>query len=524
MSFLSKGILSVYPCWALVILFTAHLCCMVPVSVRAQEAMGIVNGNWTGVNRIAMNPANAALGRHSVSINLLSGDLFANSNYIFIHKKDYGFLKLFSVNTNDPAYLYVYDYPEFAWKDSVHYYDYFKDDAKRSFYGNARLMGPSFSVMFGDNTISFLTAFRNNFSAEKVPPDVANFGFRGLDFYPQHHISYNDGYFPFAMLSWIELGAGYARTFQINPENTISAGITLKYLLGTAGAYGTVSDINYMVPYQDTLIVNSMNATFGLAVPLDLATNQFSLSPLVKGKGFSGDIGITWQRLEEGRSGASSRLSGKNSDEGSYLFRAGISMLDAGYIKFNRSVQVHKFNDVSNRIWPGLINFHPAGIQQFFRSASYNLLGDSLASLSDQTSFTIWLPSAASIQFDYNFRNNIYVNATYVQGFRLGRPAVRRETLLAVTPRYETPEWEVNLPLSIVDFKQPAIGLAIRIYSLVIGTEKLGTFLHLTDVKGIDVYFALGINLDTEKNTSGKRHSSPKGCESIREYKRYQVH
>jgi hypothetical protein len=213
-----------------------------------------------------------------------------------------------------------------------------------------------------------------------------------------------------------------------------------------------------------------------------------------------------------------------NSDAGKddYRFRAGISMVDAGQIKFTQSVQVNKFSNVTNRIWPGLIGFHATSIQQFFRSASFNMLGDSLASLTDQSYFRIWLPTALSAQFDYNFGNGLFVNATYIQGIPLGKPAVRRETMLAVTPRYETRIWEVNLPLSLLDFKHPAIGLAVRIYSLVIGTEKLGTLVNLTDIRGIDLYFSLGINLNP-KTGIGKQ-SKGNGCESIREYKRYQLH
>ena len=436
---------------------------------------------------------------------------------------------MFKADVNDPQYMYLYYYPENTFTDTVHYYDYYKNSSLKNLYFNGRIAGPSLLFKTGDHAISFITAFRNNFSGSLIPYNVANFGFRGLDFVPQQDITYEEGYFDVAMLSWIELGAGYTYTFYNDDMNRLSAGITLKYLLGTAASYSTFKNITYRVPYQDTLIVYDMNATIGMALPVNYATNQFSSDPLVKGKGFSGDIGFTYQR-QMGQPSKSSLFSARENEwEEDYLLRAGISLLDVGQIRFNRNVQVQKFDNVTNRVWPGLIDYQATSIQQFFRSASYNMLGDSLASLTDQTDFRIWLPTALSAQFDYNFGNGLYANATYVQGIRLGHPGVRRETLLAVTPRYETPDWEVNLPLSIVDFKHPAIGLAVRIFSLVIGTEKLGTFMHLTDVRGIDLYFSLGINLKSKKDsgTSSKGLYSkgrPKGCESIMEYKRYQVH
>jgi len=468
---------------------------------------------------------NAASSRNAISLNLLAGDLFINSDYFYVHKKDYGFFKLFKVNINDPQYRYLYSYPEFTFTDTVQYYDYFKNNAPKNFYFNTRVAGPFLLFRSGDHAIAVISAFRTYISGSHIPYDVANFGFQGLDFVPQHHVNYNEKKFDVAMLSWIELGAGYTYTFYNDGLNRLSAGITLKYLLGISAVYGNVKNISYMVPNQDTLIVYDMNTTIGLASPVDYTSGKLSLAPLIKGNGFSGDIGITYQKLT-GRSVKSSIFSAKeNTGEDDYQFRAGISLLDIGWIKFTKSVQVHNFNNVTNRIWPGLIGYHATSIQQFLRSTSYNMLGDSLASLTGQTYFNMWLPSALSAQFDYNFGDGLYVNATYVQGIRLGSPGVIRETLLAVTPRYETPDWEVNLPISIVDFRHPAIGLAVRIFSLVIGTDKLGTFFHLTDVRGIDLYFSLGINLNPKpgKGTSSKGRNGS-GCESIREYKRYQVH
>jgi hypothetical protein len=375
-----------------------------------------------------------------------------------------------------------------------------------------------------------MTAFRNNFSGSVIPFNVMNYAYRGLDYEPQHHITYDEKAFDLAMLSWIELGAGYSYIFINDGVNKLSAGVTLKYLLGTGALYGTVKNITYMVPYQDTLIAYDMNTDIGLSIPVDYATNDFNIDPLVRGRGFAADIGFVYQRMTERplRSGPLSES--ENPWEENYQFRAGISLLDIGRIKFTENAQVHKFENVTNRIWPGLIDYEATSIQQFLRSASYNFLGDSLASLSGQTSFRMWLPTALSAQFDYNFGNGIYASATYVQGIRLGKPGVRRETLIAVAPRYETPLWEVNLPISLVDFRNPAIGLSLRIYSLVIGTEKLGTFMHLTNVKGMDLYFSLSINLTPkrEKVTGGVtkgRYSGGRGrgCESIREYKRFQI-
>lgn len=492
-------------------------------NVNAQEMLGIVNSNYTGTNNLLINPANAAASRYQVSINLLAGHMFFNSNYLYIHKKDFGFFKLFSVNMDDPAYMYIYDYPEYNYKDTVHYIDYLKNTVKRGFYGNLRFAGPSVTFRQGNHAFSLVTGFRNNFSIEKMPNDAANFIFRGQDFAPQHNITYEDSYFAMAVLSWIELGLGYANTFYTDGGQEFSAGITLKGLLGTGGAYGIVNNATYMVPNTDSIYFYRMNASIGLALPMNYATNEVVSDPLIRGYGFSADAGVSY--CLKGSTLLPPSSFGKNDSdhEDDYLLKAGISILDMGWINFNKEVQVHEFQDVDNRLWSGLRSFHANSIQHFLRSASQNLLGDSLASLTTQTRFSMFLPSAASVQVDYNFGSNIFLNATLFQGIRLGKRSVRRPSLLAVTPRYETPIFAVSLPVTLYDFREPAIGLAFRIYSLVVGTEKLGTFLTLTDVEGMDVYFSLGINLNPKKSDWKYKSSRSTPCESYENYNRYRV-
>jgi hypothetical protein len=491
---------------------------------NAQEMLGIVNGNYSGVNGSVLNPAGMGHSRQFLNVNLLGGDFYINSNYLYIHRQDYNFFGLFSVDINDPRYTYIYQYPEFQFIDTLHYLDYKKNTSLKRIFSSARILGPSLMVHYGNHAFSLITGFRNNISVDKMTYNTANFIFRGMDFAPQHNITYTEGPYQICFLSWIELGLGYAYTFLSDQNRDITAGVTFKGLLGTGAAYSELRNVTYHVPNSDTIVFEKLDCTFGLALPMDYAGgNSFSMDPLIKGTGWSIDFGINWmQKGGSAIASAAERGEGAATDE-NYRFRVGLSVLDLGKISFGKNVEVHEFNDVANRLWPGLRDFHATSIRHFLRSASYNLLGDSLSSLTAKTDFSIWLPTAVSLQIDYNFGFNIYANATFVQGVKMGNPGVRRATLLAVTPRYEKRIWEVNLPLSLVDFRDPQIGLAFRIYSFTIGTEKLGTFFNLTDVRGMDVYFALGFNLSSgDKDWKFKRSKSGP-CDSYENYDRYRV-
>ena len=484
---------------------------------RSQEMLGIMNSNFTGVNNSIINPANTVTSDQTININLLAGDFFISSNYIFIHKKDYDFLKIFRVNIMDPQYLYIYEYPKVNYSDSVYYYDYYKNSRPKNIYLNARIVGPSVMYHKGKHAFSFITGLRNNTSVVKLPYDLANFIYRGQQFRTQQNNTYTDGQIRFTALSWAEIGLGYAYTIRRDHDYELNAGITIKALLGLGAAYGVINNLTYMIPNVDSLYVNDMNGTIGFSMPFNAANNTAAIDPLIKGTGIGFDFGISYLKLNQKTDRGQKSSIWLQGTQQNYLYKVGISLIDVGKINFNKLVQVHEFNNVNNALWSGLRTFAPTNFEQILRSASYNLLGDSSASLSSKTRISICLPTAASFQFDYNFGDNLFVNATFVQGMRLGQISVRRPALIALTPRYETRYWEVNLPISFYDFRDPQLGIAIRIFSLVIGTEKLGTFLNLTDVNGMDVYFSLGFNIvPKEKSPSGK-------CDSYEDYKRYRI-
>jgi hypothetical protein len=52
------------------------------------------------------------------------------------------------------------------------------------------------------------------------------------------------------------------------------------------------------------------------------------------------------------------------------------------------------------------------------------------------------------------------------------------------------------MPVSWFNYQQLRLGLALRIYSVTIGTEKLGTLLGFGKLDGLDAYFDFKINLE----------------------------
>ena len=76
---------------------------------------------------------------------------------------------------------------------------------------------------------------------------------------------------------------------------------------------------------------------------------------------------------------------------------------------------------------------------------------------------------------------------------------------MAIIPRYETKYFELSVPISLYDYNYPRVGIAARFYFITIGTERLGTYLGLSDMNGMDIYASIkiGINKGSCKERCG---------------------
>ncbi len=71
---------------------------------------------------------------------------------------------------------------------------------------------------------------------------------------------------------------------------------------------------------------------------------------------------------------------------------------------------------------------------------------------------------------------------------------IRRSSLFAIIPRYETDRFELSTPLSLHDFNELRLGLSARYGFFTLGTDKLGAFLGLNNFDGFDFYMMVKIN------------------------------
>lgn len=470
------------------------------LSSWSQDMLGTSLGNYSGTNGIQLNPSIMNSSKAWLDVNILSGDQFLENNYLYMSRKDYRFNNFFQRGYEIPMHPENYGTEDrmFYWSNSTNSKDAFV---------NSRINGPGAMLLYGKHAFALTTALRSVFSVRNLPYDIANFSYLGLNYRPQHNINYRENKpFRSASMVWGEIGLSYSYEVYQRNYTKIDAGISVRRLFGYTGAYSYVTNMDYIVPDDSTIIVNNINAELGYALPLEYNTKATMYNgSMIKGGGFGFDIGITYTRLKRLHQNTYFTQFCSQPYE-AYDYRIGVALIDVGAIRFRENALAARVDNGSS-YWEDVRNFDYTTIEDLVDTTSFRFFGNDSAIYVDN-SFMLWLPTAISVQGDYHIHRNWFVNGSLIMGIPLAHASLVRPAIVSVTPRYETSWFEVNVPVSLYDWYLPRMGLSLRAWFLTVGTEKLGQFFNFRDFTGMDVYFS--VNFFLEKGSC--RNSRQKGC------------
>jgi len=339
---------------------------------------------------------------------------------------------------------------------------FYQTDKTDNAFANFRLNGPEVMINAGKSAFALVDAVRTSISyrTTEMNSTVGN-----NENYQSMHV---------AGLAWGEIGLSYAYQFYRAEKSIWSGGLTLKYLSGAGGAYFTNDNTGY---------------TFNSSIPSDLSNSGLSGSGgMGAGHGMGMDIGITYEKKTRQVSlNTYTKLSQQKFQDYDYKF--GISLIDVGYIRFSKNVNGSSFNQSVT-----------GSSQMVIDSNKYDVIADtgkgSSSSSLSKNSFSMYLPAAICLQFDYHYYKNWYFNGTFVQCLNLSDEFVRRPTMLAFTPRFEKRWFEASLPLSVSDMKYFRLGLAVRFWSFTIGSDNLLGSAGVGSNAGFDLYTSIKITFD----------------------------
>jgi len=452
--------------------------------LKSQEMPALSFSNYSGISGKNVNPAFLTGSKVYLDVNILGAGVFLENNFAYVPHDTanlWAYLKGDSIPTNFGPYGYN------------NFYTYYPDKQNYNFASVISVMGPSAMVEYGKQAIGVGVSFRNYQSSSQFPGKILRSLYIGES--DTNNLNKTTGYknFGFTSLTWAELNLDYAYDFYERYGNKFTVGVELKMLFGVEGAYGVVNNLVFSTLDSGRIRIDTLDAEAGLSFPVNYNNStKADFNPWAKGRGVGANIGFLYTRNKnvvsiKGEKG----LCAKPYED--YRYKIGISILDLGRIRFNRNTQLHQY------ILGGVIrDTYPLSdlstVNSTFQSLSDRLYGNPNASLKD-TIITMSLPTALSVQMDYHFKKNFYLSGLWIHPLRFQSKSLRRPAQLAVIPRFETRMLGVSLPFSWCDYQQARLGLALRIYTITIGTDKLGTWMGMRDLTGMDFYFNIKFNL-----------------------------
>lgn len=409
---------------------------------------------------------------------------------------------------NDFAYIYAKDYKNLLKGDGLSRYYV---NGKRYNVGFVINKDPKYvyenldfnviSLMYnpkGKRAYGFFVNNRVYTYGKRIPweiPEAAMVSIEDGDYIGKNYKSENA---KIGMMAWSEIGFSYAMTVYDRYSDKFDVGITLKGLLGYAGVALNLNEVDKDIVDKNVSVIHKLDMTAAMAGPIDYDAQfsdgqLFNRNSLTNGLGLGFDLGVTYiNKKDEKEHGEVKRSC--TSPKILYNWRLGVSLLDVGAIRFNKNAKVYGYFSETDKDFDisrleGVENFDS------MMDTLNSMLYENPAEAVDGKEFMLGLPTALSLQFDYNLWKGFYLNSTWIQPLRFWKYSVTRPAMLTVSPRYESLLLDVSLPVSLYNYERIMIGAEMRLAFLTLGTQNIFNFIGIGKSYGLDVYVAIKFNL-----------------------------
>ncbi len=460
-------------------------------SASAQNYLGITTQANGGLYSVYQNPAFLADNRYPIRLQLLSGGVHLDNNYVR-YAAPFSILDLLQKKNDRP--LDPYDLEEI------------RNGKPKNGTLAGELRGPAVSFRLGSKTnLGVMTRVRSGFQVADASERIMAIARLGLanqsnlqDLgYLALFASQSENSFNLTSQAYSEWALSLGQVLIETEAYRLKGGFTLKRYFGYAGGYIQNRSLNYrLLPDSTTsnaayMQIDRLDATMGYT---DANRSSF-LSPgwlfgrNASGRGWGWDVGLTYETLAEEGTLPTLRLSASLTDAGQISY--------AGKGVKNYNIQAND-RQITEEEWRGYSSPREGENQL---NAFGRLFEDEFGLKEEDNTgvFTIATPTALNLSADVQIVNHLYVNATIVQGIkRPSVPQLRQTGLWAVVPRYESEKIGISFPI-IRQNGAWAVGTGLRVGGLMIGSDNLlGLFSRNGRFKaqGVDIYAGLSFGLN----------------------------
>ncbi len=484
-------------------IFTFLILILIATQARSQDFLGINTGNFAGVTGLSLQPASIVDSRYKFDINLFSTGINYSNNYLLVNRE-----AILKFNKNNYE-----NYNSFKQR-------YLTESnlapGEKVFFnlGNRVQLPLSFMATTGKKSaIAFNMQFRSVIQGRGISTDLAKLAYNDFYFPPLNNSSIDASGTAVNALNWASAGLTYGRVLYSSDNHFLKAAFTAKYLAGVASVNFSSANLNLQVNTDSTFnfTTSSFNYNHNKNADYDIAFDK-KYRPDAEAFGF--DAGLVYEyrgnlknfryiRNDDERSYTEDRR-----DLNKYIFKLGVSILDAGRFTFNKPANVNSFSANINN-WD-LKNANYGSLDEFDTALASRVT----ANANDPRKYSVYLPTALSVQADIRFVKGLFLNMMSYQPLKLGNSdGIRFNNYgyYAITPRYERRHFGIYVPYSIAkrnEFsgdKDNALGITLRAGPFFIGSSNLGTMAFKKQLRSADVHLGLKVGITYGKPNKANR-------------------
>ncbi|HLN53229.1 MAG TPA: DUF5723 family protein [Lentimicrobium sp.] len=449
------------------------------IKSHAQEYMPFTQSNYSGVSALGLQPAAIADSRYKFDMVLFGLNFQMSNNYMAIKRESL-----------------------FKYIDKMGTYDFWSgnlEDDKTYVYRNDNgkdktgLLGlgvylPSFMINLDNySAFAFTSTTRVAANFDHISQEFATFlasEFQYDDIIGKQVTNKNIN---INAQVWSEFGLTYARIIPLNTEkHFLKGGITLKYLQGIASGYASSPQFKFglengEIDSPDMLSIYNSKINYGLAGNFDDA--GFTPFDFVSDPGFGMNIGFVYEyrpNVNSHKYDMDGKTGIMRPDQDKYLLKIGIALVDIGSMKYTKKYDSQDFTaDVINWDLKDIEIESPEDLNETLKE-KFNFKENIIET------YKMGLPTALSLQIDYNAARNFYVNFSPYLSLR-NSDALKTNnhyySTFSLTPRYDLRWFGASLPIQVDQFGRLRTGLALRL-----GPVWLGSTTGMTNVLSAKSY------------------------------------
>jgi hypothetical protein len=279
---------------------------------------------------------------------------------------------------------------------------------------------------------------------------------------------------------WLELGLNYSQVLHETDHDRLTGGLTLQLQKGISGATVKVNKLSYLEQKNGTDTTYTFTGGGGSLAYGDSYESE-DMKDFLKRSMLSLGISMGIEYLVY-QPGANTGGSTPN-----YDWKIGLSLMDLGANVYRSGSSSTSFSNPNTTISDVTLDNKLSGA---------NTLGDvadSLATIFTNTAgvasnFKISNPTRLILNVDRNLGNNFFVNGELSMNFfstsSYKHLYTRELNLFTLTPRWETAEFGVYLPMQYTTQGQFWFGAAVKLGPLVVGMHNLGMLKKDTEING----------------------------------------